>query len=170
MKVRRWLWLVVSAVVGVPLLLLGYDRVFGMHWVGGTDLEVEFAVADAITGRPVPGAAVEVQSAGGFYAEDYVQEFTLEADAGGSARKVCRNTMCAGTRSGLGMTDTFGTHLPHWRYRVTAAGYEPTDPIWITHGPGRAAERTGPGCSRLVVPVALTPTAEHAAAPPPADG
>src|ERR1051325_1169133 len=98
---RRWLWLVL--LLAAPFLLWGFDRLMLVRWVGRTDLEVEFAVTDAESGQSVPGAQIEVQSEGGFYDEDYKQAFTLTADSGGRASKVCRDSMCFGTQSGLNM-------------------------------------------------------------------
>jgi hypothetical protein len=152
---RRWKWLILI-VCGVPFLISGFDRLMTIHWVGGTDLDIDFTVTDAATGAPIPGARVQIQSEGGFYAEDYKQEFVLVADAGGVASKECRRSMCFGTRSGLGFTDTFVVHLPWWRFRAVAEGYEPCDwveldvPKYI-----RQARRAGPGRAKLIVPVSL---------------
>jgi hypothetical protein len=56
---RKWLLLITFT---VPLLVWGFDRLLLIYWVGRTDLEVEFAVGDAASGAPIPGAQVEVQS------------------------------------------------------------------------------------------------------------
>ena len=76
---------------------------------------------------PVPGARVEVQSEGGLYEERDKQEFVLVAGADGLARRECLHSMCFGTRSGLGFTNTFVVHLPWWRYRVVSEHYGPTE-------------------------------------------
>jgi hypothetical protein len=154
----------------LPLLVWGCDRLSTFYWVGRTDLEVEFAVTDAATGGPVPGARVEVQSEGGFYEERDRREFALAADADGVARKECRRSMCFGERSGLGFTDTFMVHLPWWRYRGVAEGYDPTEwaHLAVPEQLGRV-RRTGPDKARLVVPVSLQRRrAEPGAAPDPA--
>ncbi len=153
---RRWRIRLLIAAVAVPLLVWGFDRVQTIYWVGSTDLEVEFAVIDAATGGPVPGARVEVQSEGGFYAEDFEQKFALVADAAGLARKECPRSMCFGTQSGLRFTDTFVVHLPFWRYRVVAERYDPTE--WADLDVlerRRQVRRAGPGKAKLVVPVPL---------------
>jgi hypothetical protein len=55
-----------------------------------------------------------------------------------------------------GFTDTFVVHLPYWRFRVVADGYEPGEwteldvPQYI-----RQARRAGPRKAKLVVPVSL---------------
>jgi hypothetical protein len=164
---RRWWKRLLVAAVVLPLLVWGCDRFQTIYWVGSTDLEVEFAVTDAATGGPLPGSRVEVQSEGGFYAEDFKQEFALTADAGGSARKECPRSMCFGTQSGLRFTDTFVVHLPFWRYRGVAEGYESSE--WADLDVlelRRQVRRAGPGKAKLVVPVSLHKRhAEPGAAP-----
>lgn len=152
---RRWKLLLITLIV-VPLLVWGCDSVQKIYWVGSTDLEVEFAITDWATGTPVPGGQVEVQSEGGFYEERDKQEFVLVAGADGLACKECRRIMCFGTRSGLGFTDTFVVHLPWWRFRAVADGYEPGE--WIDLDVQeyiRQARRAGPGKAKLVVPVTM---------------
>jgi hypothetical protein len=152
---RSLKWLLIVLFV-VPLLVWGCDRLQTIYWVGSTDLEVKFAIINADTGDPIPGARVEVHSEGGFYEERGKQEFDLVADASGVARKECRKSMCFGARSGLGFTDTFAVHLPWWRYRVSAEGFEPSE--WAElDAPEfrRRARRVGPGEAILVVPESL---------------
>jgi hypothetical protein len=99
---RRW-WKLLLIVVAVPLLVWGYDGVQMFYWVGSTDLEVEFAVSDAATGGPISGARVEIQQAkGGFYEDRDEKEFALVTNGDGLASRECRDSMCFGTRSGLG--------------------------------------------------------------------
>jgi hypothetical protein len=153
---RRHWWKLLLLVIAVLLFVWGFDRSQSIMWVGRTDLEVEFTVNDTATGGAVPGARVEVQSEGGFYEERDKQEFVLVADAGGTACKVCRNSMCFGTQSGLRVTDTFGVHLPRWRFRVVAEGYEPGKWTYLeTEENIQQAHRAGPGKAKLVVPVSL---------------
>jgi len=152
---RYWVWLL-AAVVVLPLLAWCFDRVQEVRWVGSTDLQVAFAVTDATSGNPIPGARVEIQSDGGFYEEREKQEFALTADGDGMARKVCRNSMCFGTRSGLGVKDTFVVHLPWWRFRAVAPDYEPG--AWVElEAPEyiRQVRRAGPRKAALLVAVAL---------------
>jgi len=125
-------------------------------WVGSTDLIVEFAISEAVAGSPVQGARVEVKSEGGLYAENFEQVFELVTDADGAARNECLRRMCCGTTSGLGITNTYSVHLPWWRFRVVAMGYESTD--WAdlnVHEMQQNVRRLGPGKARLVVPVML---------------
>jgi hypothetical protein len=126
------------------------------HWVGSTDLEIEFVVTEAGSGGPVPGARVEVHSEGRFSEEPDKGAFVLVADAGGVARKECLGSTCFGTRSALGFTDTYVVGLPWWRFRVVAPGFEPCD--WLDldlpeHV--RQVQRVRPHRARLVIPVSL---------------
>jgi hypothetical protein len=150
-----WKWLLVLPIIA--LLAWGYDRTQMIAWVGGIDLEVEFVVTEADTGRPIPSARVEVQSEGGFYEEgEEPQPFDLVADADGVARKECRESMCFGKQSGLLFTNTFSVHLPWWRFQVSAADYQPTE--WVeldVPDYSRRVQRSGPSKARLVVPVSL---------------
>jgi hypothetical protein len=155
------------AVTTLVLLVWGFDRLILSYWVGSTDLEVEFAVTDAATADPLPGARVEVKSYGGFYSEDFKQEFTLAADAAGLARKECRHSMCFGTSSGLHFTNSIAVHLPFWSYRVVAEGYQPSEWAYLdVLEQRRQVQRAGPGRAMLVVPVSLHKMlAEQVAAP-----
>jgi hypothetical protein len=140
----------------VPLLIWGCDRVQMIHWVGSADLTIEFSAADGGTGGPIPSARIEILSDGGFCEEWDKQEFVLIADAGGVARKECRQSQCFGTQSGLRFTDTFAVHLPWWRYRVVADGFETGE--WADLDVlefRRLAHRADPGTAKLVVPVSL---------------
>lgn len=151
---RWWVSLLVAAVV-LPLLVWGCDRFQEIRWVGNIDLLVEFTVTDT-TGSPVRGAQVEVRSEGGFYAERNRQEFALVAGIDGVARKECLDNRCSGSTSGLGFTETFGVYRPWWRYRVIAAGYEPTEWIDLESQDLRGrTRRSGRGKAVLVVPVSL---------------
>ena len=150
---RRWEWLVVGLIFAVLLLLVLPD-VQTIDWVGSIDLEVEFAVTDAATGGPVPGAAIDIHSEGGFYEEREPRDFQLVAGADGRASHLCRNSMCFGQDSLF--KHSFAVHLPFWLFRVSAPGYEPTDLANLdVLEYRRAAKRVSPGRSKLVVPVAL---------------
>lgn len=131
---RRRRILVVMAVIAVPLLLLGYDRILMVFWDGRTELEVEFIISDAKTGDRIIGATVEarnlekVRQENGNY--EYVMAFSLNSDAEGVARTVCRRFTC-GRESGLSFTNTFTVESLDWEYRVTANGYLPTEWAYI---------------------------------------
>jgi hypothetical protein len=61
--------------------------------------------------------------------------------------------MCCGT-SGL-FTDTFGVHLPWWRFRVVADEYEPGRWTELVAEYAGQARRAGRGKAKLVVPVTV---------------
>jgi hypothetical protein len=72
-----------------------------------------------------------------------------------------------GTQSGLWFTNTFVVHLPWWRFRVVAEGYEPGE--WtVLDVPEhiRQARRAGPRRAKLVVPIALHKRLAEPKAPP----
>lgn len=137
---RRWC-IVLLALGAPPLIVWGYGLSTQTCWVGATDLEVAFTVSNAGTGNPLSGARIEVQSEGGFYAEDFKQEFVLVADDDGVARKTCRRSMCFGCARGWSK-GSFGVHRPWWRFRAVAEGYEP----------GEWADLNVPGCGQVIPP------------------
>jgi hypothetical protein len=144
-----------------PLMVWCCDNLVVAAWVGRTDLDVKFAIVDRSSGLPIPDATIEVQSDGGHYDEREPQQFSLSADPMGNAHKVCRNSLCFGKRSRLRFTDTFAVHLPWWRFRVLADGYEPGD--WTELNVleyQRLVCRNGPSQAKLVVLVSLKPAAE----------
>jgi hypothetical protein len=152
-RLTRAEWLV-AGLIAALLGLLALPALATTRWVGSTDLEVEFVATDATTGQPVPGAEVEVWSGGGFYEEREPREFRLAADPDGRAAYVCRGSMCFGTSSLF--TDTYCVHLPHWWFRVSAPGYEATEPIDLdVLEYRRAVRKVGPRGAKLVVPVSL---------------
>jgi hypothetical protein len=154
---RLWAKLLVG-VGAAAFCVWSYDRVMSGFWVGATDLEIEFVVTEDGSGKPIPRARIEVQSERGFPVENgrTREEFVLAADTDGVARKECPNTMCTGEWSGLGFTDTFGVARPHWRLRVSAPGFEPTEWENFPASEGWTTTlRTGPRTSKLVVPISL---------------
>src|SRR4051794_19260369 len=101
-----WSWLLVAAAVLI-LTVVGYDRMLTIVWVGHTDLEAEFVVTDAATGRPMNDAKVTVHSE--IPRGDEMQAFSLVTDQNGVSRHVCGCT-CGGKESGLGFTNTFSVN------------------------------------------------------------
>src|SRR5713101_7461193 len=73
-------WVVVSLIIVVLLLMYLLPAFNTIHWVGSTDLEIDYLVLDNADGRPIPGATVEIHSEGGFYEEDKPQDFSLVTD------------------------------------------------------------------------------------------
>lgn len=156
--VRLWRILLI-AVFAALLIVGGYDRILMIQWVGGTDLEVEFLLREAGTENPIPGVRVEIkefQSEDGFYEERDKRAIVLSSDGRGVARKECRNSMCFGTRSGLGFTDTFAVHLPWWWFRVVAPGFESSEWLDLHEFEFRnRAQRTSSGKAKWSVLVSL---------------
>jgi hypothetical protein len=153
---RRWRLRLPIAAIALPLLLVWlYDGLVTIRWVGSADLNVQFAISNAVTGKPIPNSRVEVHSEG-FGEERGKQEFALIAAPDGIAQRECRDSMSFGTESGLRFTNTFVVHLPWWIYRVVAEGYQPTE--WTDLDVlelRRRVRRVGPGKAELVVPVKL---------------
>jgi hypothetical protein len=152
---KRWRWIVLL-MAAAPLAALAYDRTVKLSWVGHADLEIEFMVVDAASGQSIEGAEVAVQSEDGFYAERDEASFTLRTDAVGAAHRVCHDSMCFGTQSGLRVTDTYAVHLPWWTFRVSALGYQPTDPDFLDlRERVRQVQRVSPRAAKLAVRVPL---------------
>jgi hypothetical protein len=148
--VRQW-WGVL-AIALIPLLVWGFDRLPIMHWLGHTDLTVEFMIASQDTGQPIPGARIDIRQ----YDPEDKEDFVLHADLNGMAGCECPNSTCFGTRSALGFTDSFTVRLPYWCFRVSASGFESSN--WIdfhVEELHRRVQRVGPGKTKLVVPVSL---------------
>lgn len=120
LRLSRGQWLVVGLILVIVALLV-LPAAQTIHWVGYTDLEIEFVVTDAETDIPVPAATVYVHSEGGFYAERERQDFELTTNEVGTVTRLCKDCMCFGT-SGWNI-DTYVVHLPDWYYRVSAPGY-----------------------------------------------
>jgi hypothetical protein len=145
-------WLVVGLILTVVVLLFlpPHKRV---RWVGSTELEIEFTVADATTNVPIAGATIQVHSAGGFYAERDPQDFALITDKAGHAKRLCKDCMCYGT-SGWNIY-TFFVHLPWWFYRVSARGYAGSELTALDIGENVRRVQRGKPAARLVVPIRL---------------
>jgi hypothetical protein len=142
----------VLAVLVVVLVLLNPT----MRGIGGTDLTVEFVITDAESGQPIDSAALHIHSEGGFYADNYTQDFRLVTDSEGIARSVCHENRYTSRSGGLWSTNTFAVYLPDWFITVIARDYQTTESLYLKDiRPRRAAERTGKGQSRVVVPISL---------------
>ena len=147
-------WIVAGLIAILVVLLVLPATQKKVHWVGSTDLEVEFVVTDTATSEPISNARIEIRSEGGFYEEREPRDFHLVSEPDGHVSYSCRNSMCFGT-SGL-FTDAFAVHLPWWRFRVVADGYTPTEWVYLDEpNYRRQARRAGRGKAKLVVPVAV---------------
>ncbi len=151
---RHW-WKPLLIVLGA-VLLVGICGLNHVRWSGRTDLEVKFVVRDIVSGRPIPGARIEVQLMEGVPEEERDKAlFVLTADESGVARKECPESPCTGERSGLGFTDTFYVSPPWWRFRVKAEGFEPRGWTDLVPAYQRQGRRVRPGKALLVVPVSM---------------
>jgi hypothetical protein len=158
---RRWKWLLAIALI--PIGIRCYDRFQRICWVGDTDLTIEFVVSDLDSANPIPKAKIHIHSEGGFYKKRDEKDFVLITDEEGKVEKVCRDSMCFGTQSGLKFTDTYVVHLPWWQYRVSAEGYTTTNLIELdVMELVRQVQRIGPGQSKLVVRIPLQKTSPTA--------
>jgi hypothetical protein len=131
-------------VVGLILVALGLLLLPALqtcHWVGHTDLEVEFVVRDAATGQPVPGATLQVHSEGGLWAKRERQDFTLVADPAGSVKRLCKDCLCV--------------HLPWWVYQAKAPGYRPSALLELDVSENVRQVQRGRPSARLVLPIPL---------------
>lgn len=144
-------WVVLLLFVAVALISLSVEQ--RIHWVGSTDLEIEFMVTDAATNEPIPEATIQIHSEGGLYAERGRQDFVLITGEAGQARRLCKDCMCFGT-SGRNI-HTFFVHLPEWYYHVIARGYAPSEvtELDIPENVGRV-QRDKPA-ARLIIPIRL---------------
>jgi len=154
---RRWLLWACLIVVTLPLLVWGYDRLLFNYWVGSTDIEFEFVVADADTNSHVPGVTIEVQPVdrtpeGGGEASELV----LVADETGAVRKLFRDVTCTGEQSGLRLTNSYAICLPRWWFRATAPGYQPSPRLFLDSKEyEQRLQRVDSHRTKLVVPVTL---------------
>jgi hypothetical protein len=145
-------WLILAGILVVLGLLL-VPSTHRVHWVGGTDLEIECIVTDAATGEPIKGATIKVQSEGGLCAEREKQEFSLVTDAEGSVKRLYRDCMCSGTRGWN--IDTYVVHLPWWLYQVRADSYSPTEWTQLDVPENVRQVKRGKPAAKLVVRIKL---------------
>jgi hypothetical protein len=159
---NQTLWaLRACCVVGIVLLLgaVLLPSIQTVRWVGSTDLTVEFVVTDAETGEPIPGAEISIQPEVGVDRSGIPKEgLKLSTQETGTARYLCRDTMCSGTNGPFWFTRSFGVRVPDWIVIVEATHYAEIEPLWISASPAtyrRTIERDGPKQARLIVPISL---------------
>lgn len=142
---------------GILLLVGGlvFDRFEEVLWVGSGQLEVEFAITDADSGRPIAGASVNAfNPESGIRGRKCDEPFFGITDENGMARKTCEDCTTTGRSSGLRWTDTASICLPSWAFTVSADGYQSTEARGIGEI-SRHPHKLGPRHYRLVVPVSL---------------
>jgi hypothetical protein len=140
----------------LALVVLAYDRVLMIHWLGSTDLEIRFVVTDIATGEPIPDAKIEIKSEGGRYKDAKAENFTLTTNANGEASKNCYENWSSGTTSGLRFTNRYGLYTPDWQYHGAAPKYKPS--VWAgieVFDKRNRPQRMGPRQHLLIIPIAL---------------
>jgi hypothetical protein len=144
-------FILVCGAIGIILALL-LPNVQTIRWVGHCDLEIEFSVSNSDSGDPISGAVVHVhQERGGFCEDRSEKDFDLTTGPNGCVSPLCKTCMCFGSRGT--QINTFAVHLPDWTFRVSAAGYQETDLIFLdTYS--RDVRRGEPAVT-LKVPVVL---------------
>lgn len=148
----RWRWTIVgvSAAILVAAAFWPFSKI---AWIGSTDLEIEFRVADASTSRPIANAIVEItsrsESQTPLHKDDPGTLFELTTDVGGIAKTV-RHCTSAGSTSIF--HDEFTAIVPEWSFRAKAVGYRSGE--WKGFEPKYRAVRTQMG-SRLIVLLTL---------------
>jgi hypothetical protein len=151
-RLRGW------KIIGAGLAFLLLVAIFlpprtSIAWDGFTDLDVEFVISDADTGRPVAGAAVDIeQEAGGFCRDRDAKQFRLVTGPDGTATHRCLDCMCSGTTR---MKDSFAVHLPYWTFAVSADGYRPSEPVELDQPLYERQVERRQGSARLRVPVTI---------------
>lgn len=99
-------------------------------WVGRTDVNVQFIVADTDSEQPIANATIYIRAESGGFCEDREPgEFTLTTDRNGVAYHISRQCVCFGSKGTF--KDTFGIHLPNWWCRASASGYIDSKPVYL---------------------------------------
>ena len=106
----------------VCVIFFGY----GIYWVGVRNLEINFVVIDAETGKPIAGGLVEIADEKSGRCADCDGPIKLVTNDEGVATQFCKNCMCGGY-SGWELffrwSETYGTTTPSWRFEASAPGY-----------------------------------------------
>jgi hypothetical protein len=140
----------------LALMVLAYDRVLMIHWLGSTDLEIKFVVTDRATGEPITDATIDIESWGGWDRDQVEGKFTLTTNTNGEASKILYENRSYGTTSGLRFTNTYGIYPPDWQYRVIASKYKPSVSAWVeTFDKRNRPQRMGPRQHLLIILITL---------------
>lgn len=135
-------------------VVLGSPLFTSAKWVGHADLRVRFAVVDAATGEPIPGAMVHIRAERGELCADFeAREFTLTTDRNGHAEELVTQCLTFGSRSFW--ENTWFIHLPWWQFHISADGYEPLAPTNLDQPQYMQLAERGYPTAQLTVPVKL---------------
>lgn len=140
-------------VIGLAVVLAS-PLYISTKWVGHADLRVRFAVVDAATAQPIPGAKVHIQAErGGHCADCEAREFTLTTESNGHAEELVTQCLTFGSRSFW--ENTWFIHLPWWQFRISADGYEPGASTNLDQPQYLQLAERGYPTAHLTVPVKL---------------
>jgi hypothetical protein len=142
-----WWALLLGLLALLALALLAYDRLVVADGVGVPRVLVVFRVTDEETGKPLPGAEINV-TVGSDTGSENGREFTLTTDSNGEA-SAYMSTMSAVSRSGLRLTTRVTYGLLEVFYSASAPGREPTERQWV----GRKIADGKP--PTMIVPISL---------------
>lgn len=160
-RVGRWMrvtspWTLLL-VCCASVLFLGALTSFGtaVAWVGYTNLQAEFVVLDAETGRPVPAATIDFRTeGGGFCCEDGEKNrYSMESDSSGRLLRTWTQCMCFGTKSLW--KDSFFVHLPWLWFQASAPGYVASEWTYLDNRPYIREVKRGNGCATLTVVIRI---------------
>jgi len=119
---------------------------------------VQFIVVDAVTGKPIDAAEIDVVHVDVDFCREKEKKFTLRTDKNGIASRMCHDDMICGTQSGLRFTDTYSVYEPSWVFKVAAPGYKTTELhnlLDMLRESGQRAERVKVGTAKLVIPFSM---------------
>jgi hypothetical protein len=152
-----WPWIVGFA--GPLLCFVAWEQLIITRWGGSKDLEVRFIVADAVTGKPVTAATIDVNATGGLFNEAPTKPFQIQVDADGTARRVCRQMLTYGSESRLGFYSTYHVNRPWWTLRASAPGYQTSAEINLQEPRySQQIEQASTSLNRLSISIALRKT------------
>jgi hypothetical protein len=155
---RDW-WSVTFAIALVAILTLAAGSPSECRWVGSTDLEVRFEVANALTGESIPEATINIDSEGGCYEGSQAGQFQLQTASDGVVTYQCLQNRCIGTDRGgvFGRKSTRYVSPPPWRFKVTAKDYVEKNWEYIHDYYRDGMQRIEAGRDLFLVRLALQP-------------
>jgi hypothetical protein len=112
----------VFAVIAICIVV--YDRVIVTLGYCVGELDVEFVVVDSISGQPIPGARIEVESFDYFEPRKEPNKATLFVGNDGKVQHPFGETAYSCHESGLGISEWISVPEPSWRLKVCAPGYQ----------------------------------------------